>query len=131
MGLRYLLPQALEHPDGKPEGLEIDEHLGVIDDSNDDLLAAGIGERGDAQVDRSAVHHHVYAAVLGQTTLGNVQPRHDFDARHDGGHHLVRWCKLFVEHAVDAIANAKGRVVGLDVYVAGPFLDGGVDEKVD
>ena len=65
-----------------------------------------VGIGGDAQVDLAAAHGHLDAPVLRQAALGDVEPRHDLDARGDGGPHGRAAALDLVQHAVDAIAHA-------------------------
>src|SRR4029078_4630400 len=58
------------------------------------------------------------AAVLGQPLLGDVELRHDLDARGDRVAHLHRRRHHVVEDGVDAGADAGFLLVGLDVDVA-------------
>ena len=63
------------------------------------------------------------AAVLRQALLGDVELRHDLDARGDRVAHLQRRRHHVVEDAVDAVADPVFLLVGLDVDVAGALGD--------
>ena len=58
------------------------------------------------------------APVLRQAAFGNVQVRHDFDARNDGQRQMFRRRRHFIKRAVHAIADAKFRFKRLEVNVA-------------
>ena len=64
------------------------------------------------------------AAVLRQPLLGDVELRHDLDARGDRVAHLHRRRHDVVEDAVHAVPDAEFLFVRLDVNVARALLDG-------
>ena len=64
------------------------------------------------------------AAVLRQPLLGDVELRHDLDARGDRVAHLHRRGHDVVEDAVDAVPDAEFLFVRLDVDVARALLNG-------
>ena len=75
---------------------------------------------------------HAEAAVLGDAAFGDVELRHDLDARDDGrvvlaadGRHGLG------QHAVDAELDLHRVVAALDVNITGPALQGGKDGGVD
>ena len=70
-----------------------------------------------------AAHGELDAAVLRQPPLGDVELRHDLDARDDRrGEPAGRRLDL-VQHAVDAVADAQLVLERLDVDVRGARLD--------
>ena len=70
------------------------------------------------------------AAVLRQAALGDVELRHDLDARDDRGLQPARRRLDVVQHAVDAVADLELVLERLDVDVGRALLDGAVDEHV-
>lgn len=67
----------------------------------------------------------------GETCLGNVKGRDDFEARNERPMDLSRECEHFPEAAVDA--ESSPRLVGLrfDEDIRGTFTDGKVDDVVE
>ena len=74
-------------------------------------------------VDAVVLEADLDAAVLRQPLLGDVELRHDLDARGDRIAELHRRLHDVVENAVDAVADAQLLLVRLDVDVAGALLD--------
>jgi len=74
-----------------------------------DAFAADGGYRGNADVDGLAFHFEVDATILRHPALGDVEVRHDFDARDDAGlkHFDFRRDGDFVQDAVDAVASGS------------------------
>ena len=71
------------------------------------------------------------AAVLRQALLGDVELRHDLDARRDRVAELHRRAHDVVENAVDAVADAQLLLVRLDVDVARALLNRRHQHDVD
>ena len=72
------------------------------------------------------------AAVLRHALLGDVELRHDLDARDDRAVvPLVDRRHRRLQHAVDPVLDVDRVVLRLDVDVARAALDGGVDRRVD
>ena len=63
--------------------------------------------------------------------LGDVEPRHDFEARDDLDGQLDRRQRDFFEHTVDARADAKDFLVGLEMDVRAALLDGIEQDLID
>ncbi len=98
-----------------------------------DALAADGGNRGDADVDRLAFHLEIDAAILRHAALGDVEIGHDLDARnHAGLQHLdLRRHGHFVQHAVDAVADAQVVLQRLDVNIGRAFVERRAHDLVD
>ena len=97
----------------------------LVEQAQDDLLAEDRRQHGDAEVHVLAgAELELDAAVLRQAPLGDVERRHDLDARGDGVLELERRLHDLFEHAVDAVADAEHLLEGLEVDVAGAPLDG-------
>ena len=116
---------------GEAKRREVERDAGPIQDAQDHRLAVHGGHRGDAQVDVLAAHRELDAAILGQAALGDVEARHDLDARDDRGAQLQGRRFDLAQHAVDAIAYAQVLFERLDVDVRGPRLDRPRDQPVD
>ncbi len=74
---------------------------------------------------------HLDAAVLRHAALGDVEARHDLEARDDLAGQLHRRLGDFLQHAVDAQAHAEHLFVGLEVDVRGAAADGIEHDLVD
>ncbi len=89
------------------------------------------GNGGDAQIHFLAAHHQLDAPVLRQPPLGDIQHRHDLDARCHRRLQAARRRLHLVENAVIAIADAQLVFEGIDVNIRSPALDGLRDQLVD
>ena len=68
------------------------------------------------------------AAVLRHALLGDVELRHDLDARNDRAMEpLVDRPHRRLQHAIDPVLHVHGVVLRFDVDVAGAALDGAID----
>src|SRR5580698_4579092 len=83
------------------------------------------------QVVIPAADRNADAAVLWQTAFGDIQLRHDLDARDDGGPQPRRRCGAIPHHAVDTIADGKAVVERLDMNIRRPALDSPRDQHID
>ena len=94
-----------------------------------------VGRHGHAEVDFLGRpfdgEADLDAAVLGQALLGDVELRHDLDARRDRVAELHRRRHHVVEDAVDAEANPELLLVRLDVDVARALLNRRHQHQVD
>ena len=79
--------QALEIVAGKSQVIEIDGFHGLraVEQSQHDALAERGRYRRDAQVDVAACDAQPDSAILRQALLGDIQTRHDLDARRIAG----------------------------------------------
>ncbi len=102
----------------------------VVQDSDHDLLTRHRRQRAHAKVDLPALHDRTDAAVLGDTTLGDVQVRHDLQATADRRGHRVGRAHGAEQNAVDAVPHLELLLLGLDVDVAGTLLDRVGDQVV-
>src|SRR3954453_8127698 len=122
----------VEAEDVEAQALEVGVHRLLVQDTDDRILAVRGGDDGDAEVDGAAGDAQLEAAVLRDAFLGDVELRHDLDARNDGAVvALVDRIERFVEHAVDAVLDDDFVVSRLDVNVRGAALDGVEDDGVD
>jgi len=69
----------------------------------------------------------------GRRRSAMFKPRHDLQAADDGRLEAVDLGRhrLEMQHAVDAVAHSQAGLLRLDVYVAGPKLDGFEQDFVD
>src|SRR6185295_15145042 len=86
---------------------------------------------GDAEVDLAAHQPQLDASVLRQASLGDVELRHDLDARHDRRLQPARRGFDVVQHAVDAVTDLELVLERLDVDIRRALLERPVDEQVD
>ena len=88
------------------------------------------GDGGDADVERTADGLEVDATVLREAALGNVEARHDLEARDDGvleAQQVLRQ-RHGHEQAVNAVADAELALLRLEVDVGGGVGDGLADD---
>ena len=114
----------------KAQRCKIELHAGSVEDAQHDALAEHGGHGGDAQVDLLAAHGGLDAAVLRQPPLGDVEVRHDLDARGHGGAHGERQRLDGRQDAVEPVADAHAVLARLDMDVGGLRFHGAGDELV-
>ena len=106
-------------------------NLLLLQDADHHRFAEGARQDGDPEVDIPAVHAHFEPAVLRNPALGNVQFRHDLDARDQGRVQLdPEGLHRGIQHAVNAVLDVDRLLAGFDVDVAGAFLEGAQDDRV-
>ena len=109
----------------------VELQVGLVEESEDDLLAPEHRQHADAEVHLLAAPElHLDATVLGQTPLRDVEVAHDLEAADDRVLQLDGRLHDLVEHAVDAVADPHGLLVGLDVDVGGILPDGVEQDEV-
>ena len=86
---------------------EVERHAAAIEHAQHHALAVHGRQGRDAQVDVLAAHREADAAVLRQPALGDVEPRHDLEARDDRGAQLGGRRLHVAQHAVDPVARAQ------------------------
>ena len=103
-----------------------------IEDTHHDLFAEQRRAGADAEVDGAVLREpHLDAAVLRHAALGDVEPRHDLEARGDLDGELHGRLRDFLQHAVEAVADAVGLFVRFEVDVRCALLDGVQQHLVD
>ena len=104
----------------------------LVEDADDRVLAVHARHDRDAEVDRLPRQAQLEASVLRHALLGDVELGHDLDARDDRAvEAAVDRPHRRLQHAVDAVLHVHRVVAGLDVNVARPALNRGVDGRVD
>ena len=116
---------------GEPEPLEIEIDRRTIQDAEHDALAVQRGDRRNAQIDLVAADDQLDPPVLGQSPFGDVELRHDLDARHDGRLKPARWSVDLVQHAIIAIADAQAILERIEMNVGGARLHATRDQLID
>ena len=87
--------------------IDAEHALDGIENTQHDLLAEQRRAGADAEVDGAGLRQpHLDAAVLRHAALGDVEPRHDLEARGDLAGELHRRLRDFLQHAVQAEADA-------------------------
>ena len=95
----------------------------AIEHAQDNAFAELRGQGRDAQIDHAAGDVLLDAAILREAALGDVELRHDLDARGDGVLELHRRLHDLVEHAVHAEAHAETLLVRFEMDIRGAALD--------
>ena len=75
----------------EPERTEIHRNSIALQQAHDDTLAVNCRDGRDTQIVFHSAHTLPEAAVLGQAALGDIQVRHDLDARDNRRRGLQRW----------------------------------------
>jgi hypothetical protein len=115
---------------GMPRWLQVQHAAGLVQQSHHHRLAVLDGHGGQTHVDGAALDLDVEAPVLGQALLGDVQARHELQAQHHRIGDALLVHHLFLQHAVDALADAQRVLVGLDVDVRGAHLHGVLEQAL-
>ena len=131
MGPLQHAAQGLKTVPSDPEGVKVKRHRIAVEYSHDHALAVHSRHDRNAQVDGFAADRHLKAAVLGQAPLGDIEPGHDLDARHDGRCEALGRRVTVNQHAIDPVAHPERVFKSLDMDVGGPHLDRPVDQLVD
>ena len=106
------------------ERVDAEHRLRGIEDTQHDLLAEQRRAGAHAEVDGAGLGQaHLDASVLRHAPLGDVEPRHDLEARADLAGQLHRRLRDFLQDAVDAQAHAEDLLVRLEVDVRGAAAD--------
>ena len=103
----------------------------LVEQTQHHALAVTGGDRRHAHVDRAAGDAQRDAAVLRQALLGDVELRHDLDARDHQRRDGAARLQHFAQHAVDAEAHDQAVLERLDVNVGGVVLDRLRQDRVD
>ena len=115
---------------GQAAARQRDGHAVEIEEAQDELLAVQRGHRGRADVERTTAPDEVDAAVLREAMLGDVEVRHDLDARQHRGPLTDRDGRGVLQEPVDTEAHQQAVGGRLEVDVAGASCDGPVDQVV-
>src|SRR5688572_28919134 len=105
-----------EHVQIEPQTSQIVEVSGgTVEQTHDDALAKKRGQRRYAKIYFAADGLDLDAPVLRQPAFGDIELRHQLHAGDDGGFQIATRRLLIVEHAVDALADAKLLLERLDM----------------
>ena len=114
-----------------PSGMQVDAPGLLVEQSQHHPLAVTGRNRRDAHVDRAAGDAQTDAPVLRQALLGDVELRHDLQARHDQWRDRPLGLQHLAQDAVDAKADDESILKRLDVDVGGVFLHRLGEDRVD
>src|SRR6266849_1716920 len=121
----------LERVRPEPKDSEILDEVGAVEDAHRHALAVERRDGGDAQIIVLPADGDPDAAVLRQAALGDVELRHDLDARDDGGAQPGRRRRALTQEAVDPVANDEAVVEGFDMDVGRTAFDAARDQEID
>ena len=104
----------------------------LVENTDDRIFAVNRRHDRNAEVDRASLVARLEASVLRNAALGNVEFRHDLDARNDRrvmflGDRRHR----FGQRAVDAVLHTDFGVARFNVNIAGSPLERREDDRVD
>src|SRR5690625_6992492 len=116
---------------GKAQAGKIEHNGFAVENAHDHRFTVRGGHGGHAQVELLAAHPVHDAAVLGQAPLGDVEARHDLDARNDRSGRARRRGLDLLQNAVDAVAHLEAVFERLDVNVGGARFDRALQNEVD
>src|SRR5690606_14098512 len=107
--------------------------LALVEQAKGDGFGVDGGDGGDADVEVGGAGAEVDASVLRQAFFGDVEARHDFEARDDG---VLEAQEVFRhghgdQQAIDAVADAELAFLGFEVDVGGLVGDGLGDDVGD
>ena len=105
--------------------IEVDSFHGLraVEQSQHDTLAERGRDRRDAQIDIAARDAQADSAVLRQALLGDIEARHDLDARRDRRLKALGRRQHVVHHAVHAEAHHHFFFENFDVNIRRAILD--------
>ena len=116
---------------GQGHAVQADDRLLPVEHPQHDVLAVDRGLGGNAEIHRAAVQREREPPVLRRARLRDVHAADDLDAHGDAGHVGLVEAPHRLEHAVDAVADAQERVLGLEVDVGGAALHRVDEQRVD
>ena len=114
------------------QGVDAEHGARGVENTRDHLLAEQGRAGAHAKVDGAILGEpHFDAAVLRHAPLGDIEPRHDLEAGDDLDRQLHRRQGDLFQHAVDARADAKHFLVGLEMDVRAALFDGIEQDFID
>src|SRR5262249_12548885 len=110
---------------------QIEDHPALVEQTHHDAFAVDHRDDRNTDVDFSALHAHLDAAVLWQTLFRDVQVRHDLDAADDRGLKAADFRRqhLRLQQTVDAVPNSERLLLRFDVNITRSFV-GGFDQNL-
>ncbi len=118
-----------EEVGGKPQLIKTDEVVSWIQQPHDDTLAVGRGEGGKSDIESPLFDPETEASVLWQSTLRDVEPRHEFETGDDGLAHPTALDQLFMEDAVNPLTHPELVFLRFEMNIGGARLDGILEQR--
>ena len=103
----------------------------AVEQAHDDRFAVLRRHGGNAYVYRMIPDLDVEAAVLGQATLGDIEPRHQLEALGHGRGYLGVGLGLRLQEAVDPEADVQCLLVRFDVNIGCPCLNRVLEHRLE
>ena len=103
----------------------------LVQQAQHHALAVPGRNRRYPDVDRLACHPQRDPAVLRQALLGDIELRHDLDARNDRGMQRARGLEQVAQGAIDSQSHDRARFERLDVDVGGAVPERLREQRVD
>src|SRR4030095_3755121 len=113
------------------ELLEIQREVALVENSEHDFFAEQRRQGRHTIVDDLVAELQLYAPIRRHATLGDVQQRHDLEARDQRRLQLGRRLHHFHERAVDAVAYAQLVLEALEMNVRRAALHRVGPDRVD
>ena len=113
------------------ERVEIEPRRVLVEQAQHDALARARRQRRHADVDLLVAELQRDAPVLRQPLLGDVEARHDLEARDERRVQRARRLDHVVQHAVDAEAHDRAPFVGLEVEIGRALAQRLQQQRVD
>ena len=113
------------------DGLPVDMAGGLVQQTQNDLLAVNGGDGGNTQVDFLILGGDHGPAVLGDLPLGNVHAAHNFQSGDDRCLQIGGDGKNPAQHAVDAHPHHHLPLLGLQMDIGSALGNGPLDDGID
>ena len=117
MGLVDQVVDPRQRPIIHAKGRQLELAAFLVEQTQHGTLAETGGQSGDTHVDLAARQAQRNAPVLRQALLGNVEIRHDLDAREHRRMQPAMRFRHRLQGAIEAEPDRRARLVGLDVNV--------------
>ena len=111
--------------------LQFKERRFRVQEPHNHCLSVLCREGGDPDVELLVAEPHLDSPVLGYPPLGDIHLRHDLYSRYDGTDDPLRQLHCRFHQPVDPEAQLNGLVVGLNMNIACPVVQGVDDNGVD
>ncbi|MNV28254.1 hypothetical protein D3C71_1194390 [compost metagenome] len=130
MRLLQHLTELREEILAEPQPLEIKHHRFAVEQTHHHALAVRGRHGADPQVQLLALHAQHDAAVLRQTTLGDVELGHDLDAADHRSGEVHRRAFAIDQHAIDAVTHLQAILERFDMDVGRAQFHRTLDQQV-
>ena len=89
--------------------IKADEHVALIQNTEDDPLSKSHGDGADPEVDLPAAHFQFDPSILREAVLGDIELCHDFNSGDQLGLVFLGRGMAHLEDAVDPVADTDPR----------------------